>query len=425
MNMKRTLLTCITALMAFPLFAQYNGEGFYRIKNRGEAGRYISIINNKISEQSKNFNPSISSTYSQYVNAEALKCVKSKDSNPGTILYVKGNTSSLTLEAQGMNTDKLLQEFGYAGYQLKMSSRGELYTSYSGYQIDLVDFGYTAGEKVAATDCGVATIQFISKENVGTYAQWDFKKIDNENEFLGINPDVNIQVGQNENKYYTTLYTTFAYQLSDGMKAYYIDNEHHIYDTNHVQEPIAELIEINDGKIPQNTPVIIECSSNNVANNKVTLLNETLNPISNNALKGCVFCYIPTQTEDQGLINAIKFDKGTMRVIGFVDGELALVNEANRDYFNSLALTNGYIPANKVYFPINSADDAAATANGIKLLKHDEYNKATSISKVVSEDKVVKEGIYTLTGVKVKDTNSTENLPSGIYIINGKKQVIR
>ena len=54
-----------------------------------------------------------------------------------------------------------------------------------------------------------------------------------------------------------------------------------------------------------------------------------------------------------------------------------------------------------------------------------DYDVATSISKVVSEDKVVKEGIYTLTGVKVKDTNSTENLPSGIYIINGKKQVIR
>ena len=54
-----------------------------------------------------------------------------------------------------------------------------------------------------------------------------------------------------------------------------------------------------------------------------------------------------------------------------------------------------------------------------------DYDVATSISKVMSEDKTVKEGIYTLTGVKVKDTNSTENLPSGIYIINGKKQVIR
>ena len=54
-----------------------------------------------------------------------------------------------------------------------------------------------------------------------------------------------------------------------------------------------------------------------------------------------------------------------------------------------------------------------------------DYDVATSISKVVSEDKVVNEGIYTLTGVKVKDTNSTENLPCGIYIINGKKQVIR
>ena len=41
--------------MAFTLFAQngYDGAGYYRIKNRGEAGRYISIENDKVSEESK------------------------------------------------------------------------------------------------------------------------------------------------------------------------------------------------------------------------------------------------------------------------------------------------------------------------------------------------------------------------------------
>jgi hypothetical protein len=36
-----------------------------------------------------------------------------------------------------------------------------------------------------------------------------------------------------------------------------------------------------------------------------------------------------------------------------------------------------------------------------------------------------KEGIYTLTGVKVKDGNDTKGLPIGIYIVNGKKLIIR
>ena len=137
--------------------------------------------------------------------------------------------------------------------------------------------------------------------------------------------------------------------------------------------------------------------------------------------------------------NALEFNKKTMCVLGMKDitrgdrgettgAKLVLVTESNNDYNISSSLTNGYIPANKAYLPLNSISSSEADAiakKGIRLLLPADYDVATSISKVVSEDKVVKEGIYTLTGVKVKDTNSTENLPSGIYIINGKKQVIR
>lgn len=431
--MKRTLLTCITALMTFPLFAQngYEGAGFYRIQNQGEAGRYVSIENDKVSEESKKI--SFAGGKSVSANIEALKTVKSKDSNPGTVIYVSGSTSGLTLEAQGMNTDELLAKFGYSGYKLKMSGQGELNTSYEGYQIDLIDFGYDYPVKKDAF-CAVATLNFIRTNTINKYALWNFKKIDNVNEFFGVNPNEGITDGK---KYYTTLFTSFAYQLSEGMKAYYIGR--HFYDTNHVEEPIAELLEITGGKIPAATPVIIECSSSNVANNKVTLLNEDLTPISENPLKGRVFCFIPGQYEDQNMKNALEFNKKTMCVLGMKDitrgdrgettgAKLVLVTESNNDYNISSSLTNGYIPANKAYLPLNSISSSEADAiakKGIRLLLPADYDVATSISKVVSEDKVVKEGIYTLTGVKVKDTNSTENLPSGIYIINGKKQVIR
>lgn len=428
--MKKALLTFITAIMAFPLFAQYTGKGFYRIKNQGGASRYIAITNDRASEESKNFKPEIGSTFSQYVTTEALKATKNKDYNPGTIIYVDGTTSGLTLEAQGINTDELLKKYGYTGYQLKMSSKGELYTSYQGYQIDLVDLGYAASDKVSDTYCGVATLGFIRDEVVSSYALWDFVKIDNENEFFGIYPNEGIETG---GKFYTTLYTTFAYQLREGTKAYYIDQ--HNYSKN-IAEPIARLQEIKDGRIPAKTPVIIECSSNNVANNKVTLLNETLSPISGNELKGREFCFIPTEREDQNMKNALLFDSGKMRVLGLLDvkrdnsngniveAKLGFVNDANNNYCNSLTLNKGYIPANKVYLPINSSD-ATATAKGIKLLLPEEYAVATSINKVMNEDLPAKEGVYTLTGVKVKDTNSTEDLPSGIYIIGGKKQVVK
>ena len=406
--------------MAFPLFAQqYDGEGFYRIKNRGEAGRYISIENDKVSEESKKI--SFSGGKSVSANMEALKTVRNKDYVPGTIIYISGKSSELTLEAQGMNTDELLEKFGYSGYKLKANSRGELNTTYSGYQLDLIDFGYDYPVKKDAF-CAVATLNFISTNSISSYALWDLIKIDNNNEFFGIYPNENVKIGD---KYYTTLFTSFAYQLREGMKAYYIDQ--HIYDTDHVQEPIAELKEITDGIIPAATPIIIECASNSVSSNKVTLLSENHSPITGNELKGRVFCFIPGEREDQDMKNALAFNESTMRVLGVKDGKLAMVAD-NYTALKEITKSNGekerYIPANKAYLPISSSD-AAATANGIKLLLPDEYAVATSISRVVSEETPIKEGIYTLTGVKVKEDDDTNNLPYGIYIINGKKQVIR
>ena len=418
--------------MALPMLAQYDGPGFYRIQNRGEAGRYISVQNDKVSEESKSI--SLSSGKAVNTAIEALQLVKSREGNAGTILYISGNTSGFTIEAQGMNTQKLLNDLKKGDLKLQMSSQDELFTTYQGMQIDLIDYCYDYPLKRDGF-CGVATLNYIRQleSEYKVYAKWVFKKIDNEDEYFGVNPNEGIKIG---NKYYTTLFTGFAYQLSEGMKAYYIDQ--HNYSST-IAEPIAELKEITDGIVPAATPVIIECSSSNVADNKVTLLNEDLTPISGNPLKGRVFCFIPGQYEDQNMKNALEFNKKTMCVLGMKDitrgdrgettgAKLVLVTESNNDYNISSSLTNGYIPANKAYLPLNSISSSEADAiakKGIRLLLPADYDVATSISKVVSEDKVVKEGIYTLTGVKVKDTNSTENLPSGIYIINGKKQVIR
>jgi hypothetical protein len=204
------------------------------------------------------------------------------------------------------------------------------------------------------------------------------------------------------------------------MKAFYIGR----YDFNR-QEPIAELKEITDRKIPASTPVIIECSSNDAASNKVTLydtLSGNLNPITGNQLKGNVFCFIPEGGEGPELKNALEFKQNTMRVLGkLANGELGMV--ASNDKALKVKSGTRYIPANKAYLSINSKF-ATATANGVKLLQTSDYDVAASISKVIADEQA-KTGIYTLTGVKVKEDNTTSDLPSGIYIIDGKKQVIK
>lgn len=400
-------------MIVFPLSAQ-SYPGFYRIMNKGAAGRYISIQNTKVSEEAKSINYSSGTSVNTAVEALQLIRAKDKDSDAGTILYITGSNNGLTLEAQGMNTQKLLNNLNQGDLKLQKGSKGELYTSVSGYSIYLLDYGFTYPATMTST-CGVATSSWITKEletDERNYALWTLKKIDNVKEFFGVKPSEGIQIG---NKYYTTLYTAFAYQLPENMKAFYIDQY------NYSGTPIAELKEITDRKIPALTPVIIECSSNNASDNKVVLLEEELNPISGNKLKGNVFCYIPQGNEDPKLKNALEYQNSTMRVLASVNGKLAFVADNN----SALILKNGnkYIPANKAYLPIK-ADYNTTTANGIYLLPPDEYAVAASINKVATNEPG-KRGIYTLTGVKVKEDGNTEDLPNGIYIIDGKKQVIK
>ena len=416
--MKKELLSCIIIMMTCPLFAQQY-QGFYRIQNRGEAGRYVSIQNTKVSDEAKNISYSSGASVNTAIEALQLIKPKDKDSDAGTILYITGSNNALTLEAQGMNTQELLNKLNKGDLKLQKGPKGELYTNVSGYPVYMLDYGFTYPATMTST-CGVATSSWISKEmdaDEKTYATWTFKKIDNENEFFGIKPSEAIQV---DGKYYTTLYTTFAYEIPESMKAFYIDKYN--FDIDKIGTPIAELKEISSRIIPAETPVIIECPSDNASDNKVRLLEkeEEQGHISDNKLKGNIFCYIPQGNEDAKLMNALEFKKSSMRVLASVDGKLAFVADNN----NALVTKKGnkYIPANKAYLPINEAYNTA-TANGIKLLPPDEYEVATSISKVTT-DKQSKTGIYTLTGVKVKENNDTEYLPNGIYVIDGKKQVI-
>ena len=152
-------------------------------------------------------------------------------------------------------------------------------------------------------------------------------------------------------------------------------------------------------------------------------------------MEGRYFCYIEYinyhektnyELSNPDLKNALVFDKSKMRVLGMKDGKLAMVEDNDKALVRTRKEGNTskyyyYIPANKAYLPIKQSESSATS---IKLLLPDEYQVAMSISKVVTDENV-QTGIYTLTGVKVKEENDATGLPRGIYIINGKKQVIK
>jgi len=412
--MKKVLLTALVAFMVLPTMAQF--EGFYRIRNNGAAKRYISIKNNKVEKRAKEVE--IAAGASGEVSVWSLQTVKDPTTDPGSILYIAGNSSDLSLEGQGMRTRDLLSQY-------KLQNNGSaLFSEVTKSGVSITAY---MADNYEAEIGDNAEVRIIYGSKVtpayGSYKAWEVIKIDNKEEFFAADPELKIG-----DKYYTTLYTSFAYELPEGVKAYYVDDHEYV----NVVSPVSELKEITD-IVPAATPVILECTSDKIEDNilKPIVGSDAPAAVKDNELKGIYFCgYLmlggKERTKDWYLDewkNVTAYDSETMRVLGKdAEGNLALIPATN----NELVVTDlgKYLPANKAYFTI-SEKEAEATKNGIKLLNKTDFDTATAIQSVVSKTATEKSGIYTLTGARVAEGNSTEGLTKGIYIINGKKVVVR
>lgn len=352
--------------------AQLNGDGYYRIQNTSKYKRYLTISNNKIDDTNKN-----AITSGNEGNVFGLKTITNPVSDPSSIIYIsKDNTAksnnAYNIQAQGINPLKFLKD---NGAELKIYPNGDdyyLYGSKGSITLYLVDNDGSDG--------------YIKVARRGKYPQnelWKLHPVDQTVSYFGITPDENIKIGD---KYYTTIYASFPFQLGEGMKAYYVADSKLASGT-----PYAELKEIN-GKVPAATPVIIECSSLDPANNKVTLLTSSDAPkaISDNTLKGIYFCYAKmkgntgqenTSPNYKNIKNVIDYDSKKMRVLGLVNGKLGLVDAGD----DALVVTDQgrYLPANKAYFPIDESV-AGNTANGILLL---DKQGIENLSKLITDGK--------------------------------------
>ena len=350
--MKKTVLTLIAAIVVLPSFAQLGADGYYRIQNVG-SGRYLSIANNKVDKTNKNALMS-----GNQGNIYSLATYSNVDSDPGSIIYIKKNSSSYDLISQGMNTANLLPSGASLAFENgNISGAYNLAGKYSGFKLYLTDVG--SGSE---GNCKTGK----KNENIGN---WYIKPIDQTNEYFCITPDLTVG-----NKYYTTVYAGFPFQLGAGMKAYYVSNNNGKY---------AQIDEIEDGIIPAGTPVIIECESNNPEDNKVTLLASTNAKISNNQLIGLYFNYVrknadgtkinTTDIGKQLMENTIAFSASSMKVLGDVEGKLGFV-DAPEDYLQF----GIYLPANKAYLPLDFAAE-----DKLLLLDKESYEQAI---KIITDD---------------------------------------
>lgn len=361
-------------------FAQLSGDGYYRIKNVVR-GRYIIVLD---STGWVTFN-------SGGVDADtyALRTIKEKGdnivSNPASILYIQKHSDGYTFEGQGLNTAKL------SSHKLQIKDRGG--NKYYAYAEEPGLAAVYLSDAVAATqDSGI-----VLTSGAKTREWYIYPVKSTSTCYFGFKPTISYN-----GKYYLTFYADFPFKtLGNGVTVY------NICDTFKGQ---AVWKKYADGAVvPAATPVVVECSSAEAANNKVEIVDEKGTAISRNILVGCYFCYTYGNGQKYHY-SKVTYDAATMRVLGLdSNGKLAFITAKEND------LTDGkFITANTAYLKV-----AKGTAATMPLLSSDDPDYVTGITNIEADSQKDK-AIYTLSGMRVQ---SEDNLPHGIYIINGKKVV--
>lgn len=380
------LLGCATMLGAQ---AQLNGAGYYRVKNVS-TGRYMSLSDNH--SRGVDFN-------SCTADCGAMQTSKIMDniySDPGSIFYLD-HIDGVSYNVVGQGTS-LHDIINYYIYISPVGSYYKIYQEQKGQRITLSDL-----DDVEENESYVAT--------TGGKTTWYITPLNTTDNYIGVKPTISVG-----DKHYAAVFAGYPYTLGTGMKAYYINKV--------IENEGVVIIKELTGTIPANTPVLIECSSTDISKNQITpVLNSDAVP-SDNLAMGVYFCLGDRWSAHY---NSTKFDPATMRVLSLnTYGNLA-VSTSTQNLKTVMIeprgadgkhLTVTAIPANSWYIPVSSS-----APSELKLVTAEQY--ATGIKDITVKPASLY-NVYTLEGVQIKkNATSISDLHPGIYIINGKKVVIK
>lgn len=380
------LLGCATMLGAQ---AQLSGAGYYRVKNVS-SGRYMSLSDDH--SRGVDFN-------SCTADCGAMQTSKIMDniySDPGSIFYLD-HIDGVSYNVVGQGTS-LHDIINYYIYISPVGSYYKIYQEQKGQRVTLSDL-----DDVEEDESYVAT--------TGGKTTWYITPLNTTDNYIGVKPTISVG-----DKHYAAVFAGYPYTLGTGMKAYYINKV--------IENEGVVIIKELTGTIPANTPVLIECSSTDISKNQITpVLNSDAVP-SDNLAMGVYFCLGDRWSAHY---NSTKFDPATMRVLSLnTYGNLA-VSTSTQNLKTVMIeprgadgkhLTVTAIPANSWYIPVSSS-----APSELKMVTAEQY--ATGIKDITVKPASLY-NVYTLEGVQIKkNATSISDLHPGIYIINGKKVVIK
>lgn len=369
--------------------AQLSGAGYYRVKNVS-TGRYMSLSDDH--SRGVDFN-------SCTADCGAMQTSKIMDniySDPGSIFYLD-HIDGVSYNVVGQGTS-LHDIINYYIYISPVGSYYKIYQEQKGQRVTLSDF-----DDVEEDESYVAT--------TGGKTTWYITPLNATDNYIGVKPTISVG-----DKHYAAVFAGYPYTLGTGMKAYYINKV--------IENEGVVIIKELTGTIPAKTPVLIECSSTDISKNQITpVLNSDAVP-SDNLAMGVYFCLGDRWSAHY---NSTKFDPSTMRVLSLnTYGNLA-VSTSTQNLKTVMIeprgadgkhLTVTAIPANSWYIPVSSS-----APSELKLVTAEQY--ATGIKDITVKPASLY-NVYTLEGVQIKkNATSISDLHQGIYIINGKKVVIK
>lgn len=238
-------------------------------------------------------------------------------------------------------------------------------------------------------------------------AMWILEKVDDTN-YFGVKPSTNMR--GRDGKYYTTLYVDFPFQIKGDVKAYTIEGVEAKNADGYYFAKVKKLAQQGD-VVPAQTAVVLECNSTNPADNQLLPQgDEKFNP-SNNRLCGTFF---------GEAINGLTVKDGAGAERNVTRDNIRAFNINTADSRNPIGfykvksnVTN--IPGNKAFLVLTNAE---AQAKGFVLEFED--GGTTGIETIESSKNSTEDGVYyDLQGRRV------ENPTRGVYIVNGKKVVIK
>lgn len=367
--MKKIVLILLASLSFFTAYAQLNGNGYYRVRNVGSE-RYITIKDNKGSIN-------VSTTSADLGAVELYKNFENVVSDPGSILYIESVGTGYRLHAQGTSTYEII------GYNLKLKQNND--GSYKAYQENSYMVVYLCDAERSSVVDGV-----LGTSDKGTnYRDWNIIPVDAESEdYFGVTPDF-----KHGDKYYASFYADFSFKtFSEDMTVYYVSR---LYGDTAVYCKYSY-------PLPEGVPCFIECGSADAGNNRLQIAKYKSGKPMDNKLGGVYFCNTSKLHK-----NLKAYDPETMRVLGITStGELGYI-KADLEY----------LPANKSYLNVPSG-----SPDEIVLISLDKYKEITGIDDILEGDENTSYAIYTMKGIKVGESKEDfDNLPKGIYIVNGEK----